>query len=176
MSLRHPTERLVYIHITSISPEESCWYTRIFLTHTQAHDRAVSCALYVHVCDAIATAGADCMIRMWSASSHLCLITLMGHTVLHIYTYIYIYICICIYMYKYIYIHIYICCVSLASCACVYVYVRVCVRVCTCVYVCVCVCVCACVRVRVYVFVSCMIRMWSASSHLCFITHMGQTD
>jgi len=46
----------------------------------KAHDRAVSYALYLDPSDALATAGADCMIRIWSAASQQCLITLMGHT------------------------------------------------------------------------------------------------
>jgi WD40 repeat protein len=46
----------------------------------KAHDRAVSCALYLDPSDALATAGADCMIRIWSAASQQCLVTLMGHT------------------------------------------------------------------------------------------------
>ena len=45
-----------------------------------AHDRDVSCAWYLDVCDSVATGGADCMIRLWSASSLQCLITFIGHT------------------------------------------------------------------------------------------------
>ena len=47
---------------------------------TQAHDGDVSCTLALQVCDAVASAGADSMIRIWGASCHECLITLMGHT------------------------------------------------------------------------------------------------
>ena len=46
----------------------------------QAHDRDVSCMLHLNACDAMATAGADNMICIWSCVSYECLISLMGHT------------------------------------------------------------------------------------------------
>ena len=45
-----------------------------------AHNRDISCACFPEVCDSVATGGADCMIRLWSASSLQCLITFIGHT------------------------------------------------------------------------------------------------